>query len=71
MRPKKSLKQFINENRSQINHFVNCAMHRYDGRGGRGTIPTPPPVHDDEQLRQWILNDEGLYDWARSEGVRI
>jgi hypothetical protein len=25
----------------------------------------------DEERRQWILNDEGLYLWARSEGVRI
>jgi hypothetical protein len=26
---------------------------------------------NDEERRQWILNDEGLYRWARSEGVRI
>lgn len=26
---------------------------------------------DDEERRLWILNDEGLYQWARSEGVRI
>ena len=23
------------------------------------------------EIRQWILNDEELYQWARSEGVRI
>ena len=23
------------------------------------------------ERRLWILNDEGLYNWARSEGVRI
>jgi hypothetical protein len=33
--------------------------------------------HDDEgsltvnELRQWILNDESLYTWARRAGVRI
>lgn len=26
---------------------------------------------NDEERRLWILNDEGLYSWARSEGVRI
>ena len=32
---------------------------------------TKSPYHNDEERRQWILNDEGLYNWARSEGVRI
>jgi Leu/Phe-tRNA-protein transferase len=27
--------------------------------------------HNDEERRLWILNDEGLYNWARSEGVKI
>jgi hypothetical protein len=26
---------------------------------------------NDDERRQWILNDEGLYQWARSEGCRI
>lgn len=26
---------------------------------------------DDDERRLWILNDEGLYNWARSEGVRV
>jgi len=29
------------------------------------------PYKNDEERRQWVLNDEGLYNWARSEGVRI
>lgn len=29
------------------------------------------PYKNDDERRQWILNDEGLYAWARSEGVRI
>ena len=24
-----------------------------------------------EEIKNWINNDEGLYNWARSEGVRI
>ena len=26
---------------------------------------------NDGERREWIANDEGLYLWARSEGVRI
>lgn len=26
---------------------------------------------NDEERELWIMNDEGLYRWARSEGVRI
>ena len=29
------------------------------------------PYRNDEERRQWIYNDEGLYNWARSSGVRI
>ena len=32
---------------------------------------TQSPYKNDEEREQWILNDEGLYDWARSEGVKI
>lgn len=32
---------------------------------------TKSSIHNDEERRQWILNDEGLYNWAKSEGVRI
>lgn len=26
---------------------------------------------DQEEIEMWILNDEGLYNWAMSEGVEI
>ena len=26
---------------------------------------------DDEELEMWVMNDEGLYNWAISEGVEI
>lgn len=29
------------------------------------------PKLSQSEIRLWILNDEGLYTWARSEGVRI
>lgn len=66
-----TLKQFISENRTEIDAAINGALYRYDGRGGRGTIPDPPPKRNDSERRDWIANDEGLYSWARSEGVRV
>lgn len=26
---------------------------------------------NDDERRLWVLNDEGLYSWARSEGVQV
>lgn len=69
--PRKSLREFIRENRSSIDGTINANRYRYDGHGGRGTIPTPAPTYNDEERRLWILNDEGLYNQARSEGVQI
>jgi hypothetical protein len=66
-----TLKNFIQQNRGELDAAINGAMYRYDGNGGRGTIPDPPPTRNDEDRRQWILNDEGLYRWARSAGCRI
>jgi hypothetical protein len=32
---------------------------------------TKSQYHNDEERRQWVMNDESLYNWARSEGVNI
>ena len=66
-----TFKEFIKENRQELDRCINAELYRHDGRGGRGTIPDPPPKRNDEERRQWVLNDEGLYNWARSEGVKI
>ena len=50
---RKTLKEFIKENRQEIDEA------------------TKSPYKNDHERRLWILNDEGLYNWARSEGVRI
>jgi len=52
-----TLKQFIKENREELDACIEMAC--------------PGCRKNDEERRLWILNDEGLYRWARSEGVRI
>lgn len=53
-----TLRQFIRENRAELDAAI------------RGACPNGPALNDEER-RQWILNDEGLYRWARRSGVRI
>jgi len=65
------LRDFIRMYRHEIDQAINQAMYRYDGNGGKGTIPNPPPTYNDKERRDWILNDEGLYRWARREGCKI
>ena len=52
-----TMKAFIKANRSEIDAAIRAA-------GARGSL-------NDEDREDWILNDEGLYSWARSEGVRL
>ena len=52
-----SLSAWIREHRSEIDKAI------------QSVVPGAPK--NDEERRQWVLNDEGLYNWARSEGVRI
>ena len=57
MRKAKSIREFIKEHRTELDECIKrvCNNCRLN----------------DEERRNWILNDEGLYNWARSEGVRI
>jgi hypothetical protein len=52
-----TLKQFIKDNKAEIDAAIKrvCDNCRLN----------------DRERRLWIANDEGLYNWARSEGVRI
>ena len=55
--PRLTLAEFIRQNREELDR----AIHRV----------VPGLRLNDSERRLWILNDEGLYRWARSEGVRI
>ena len=52
-----TLRAFIRENRAELDTAIRRVV--------------PGVSLNDEERRLWILNDEGLYRWARSEGVRI
>lgn len=52
------MRDFIREHRAEL----EAAITRTCPNIGRLTI---------EAIRDWIANDEGLYNWARSEGVNV
>lgn len=52
-----TLRSFIREHRTELDEAIQRVV--------------PGARQNDEERRLWILNDEGLYNWARSEGVRI
>ena len=55
--PRISLRQWIKENRQEIDQCIRRVV--------------PNARIDDDERRMWILNDEGMYRWARSEGVNV
>lgn len=55
--PRKSFREWIRENRKELDEYIHRVVPSYR--------------LNDEDRRQWVLNDEGLYLWARGEGVRV
>jgi hypothetical protein len=51
------LKNFIKENKKEIDEHIKRAC--------------PNCRLNNEERRLWILSDEGLYNWARSMGVKV
>lgn len=72
-----SIREFIRANRTEIDAAINrvlCHVPKeascYCPKSRTEHDHEPKPLNDDER-RQWILNDEGLYNWARREGVNV
>ena len=57
--PAMSMREFIRSNRDELD------------AGIRRALGDPDYCLNDKEREQWVLNDEGLYWWARREGVRI
>jgi hypothetical protein len=53
-----SLREFVRKNRDELTDAI------------RRRCPTLDSLNDTDRA-DWVMNDEGLYSWARSEGVRI
>jgi len=51
------MREFIKKNKEEIDAAIKSVCDNCR-------------LNNDER-RLWILNDEGLYRWARSEGVKI
>ena len=51
------MQEFIKENRQELHECIDNVC--------------PEHPRNDSEIRLWILNDEGLYNWARSNGVKI
>lgn len=52
-----TMQNFIKENRAEIDECIKSVV--------------PNCRLNDNERRMWILNDEGLYNWARSNRVNI
>jgi gluconate kinase len=53
----KTLRQWVREHRAEIDAAILRAC--------------PGLKLNDEDRAMWVENDEGLYQWAKSEGVRV
>lgn len=53
-----TIREFIKHHRTEIDQVI------------KSKVPNCRQINDEER-RKWILNDEGLYLWARREGVQI
>lgn len=57
---RKSMREFIKENRAELDSCI-----------ARAIGADKNPRANDTERELWIRNDESLYNWARSEGVRV
>lgn len=52
-----TLRMFIEKHRDELDEHIRRTLNTTDFR------------INDEERRLWVLNDEGLYLWAKREGV--
>jgi hypothetical protein len=52
-----TMRNFIKENRGELDAYIK--------------LECPNCRKNDDEREMWIRNDEYLYNWARSRGVRV
>ena len=67
---------FIRENRDELESAIERVLNFVPrtascdcAKSGTDHMHGDRRHLSDRELRLWVLNDEGLYRWARSEGV--
>ena len=58
-----TMREFIKTNRDELDDAIKLL--------GSYRFIVPNARLNDNERENWIMNDEGLYEWARIEGVRI
>jgi hypothetical protein len=73
-----TIREFIRSHRAEIDraidfrlNYVPATASCYCPKSGTAHNHDNHPRRNDEDRRGWVLNDDGLYQWARSEGCRI
>ncbi len=54
---KKPIRDWIRENRAEIDRAILSRV--------------PNARLNNDERRMWVMNDEGLYNWARSDRVNL
>lgn len=71
------MRDFISQNRTEIDAAINGTLS-FVPRSASCDCPRSGTDHHHEphtltnrDRKQWIASDEGLYNWARREGVNV
>lgn len=54
-----SKREFLKTNRKELDRII------------RKKLNDPDFSLNDDDRWEWVMNDEGLYNWARREGVNV
>lgn len=73
-----SMSDFIEQNREEIVSAIRNVLDHVPAtascdcpKSGTDHFHNDSGDLDDDDIEQWIMNDEGLYNWARREGVDV
>jgi len=71
-------RQWLKENRVEIDAAINRSLNHVPSsascfcpKSGTDHYHDDNCPINDEDRWQWVQNDEGLYNWARQDGVQV